>query len=147
MNYSAQVARPQVLETSIKHKGSFSVLMSLFLGSLQATLPPSPFCSTITAPSPRCANMPDRASEVLVEGLPPFMTKSFRALADHGDVPCTTLQHRARGRKSLQDKARSQQYLDISEEKALVNFLVQQDALGRPVRIKYVPSIAFSIAS
>jgi hypothetical protein len=32
------------------------------------------------------------------------------------------------------------------EVKALVRFLVQQDALGRPVRIKYIPSIAFSLA-
>ena len=91
--------------------------------------------------------MPDRASEVLEEGLPVGVPKSFRALADHGNVPRTTLQHRARGRKSFQDKARSQQYLTPSEEKAVVNFLVQQDILGRPVRIKYIPSIAFSIAS
>ena len=44
--------------------------------------------------------MPDRASEVLEEGLPVGVPKSFRALADHGNVPRTTLQHRARGRKS-----------------------------------------------
>jgi len=39
-----------------------------------------------------------------------------------------------------------QQYLTPWEEKALVKFLVHQDLLGRPVRIKYVGSIAFSLA-
>ena len=91
--------------------------------------------------------MPDRASEVLAEGRLSGRTRSYRALADHGDVPRTTLQHRARGRRSLRDKAQSQQYLTVAEEKAVINFLVQQDHLGRPVRIKYVPSIAFGIAS
>ena len=81
--------------------------------------------------------MRDRASQVLAQGCPAGVPNSFRALADHGDVPRTTLQHRARGRRSLQDKAQSQQYLRTWEEKALVRFLIQQDALGRPVRIKY----------
>ena len=76
----------------------------------------------------------------------PVSPKSFRALADHGDVPRTTLQHRARGRRSIEEKAQSQLYLYPWEEKALVKFLVQQDALGRSVRIKYVRSIAFSLA-
>lgn len=79
--------------------------------------------------------MPDRASQVLAQGLPPGVPKSFRTLADHGDVPRTTLQHRARGRRSLEDKAQSQQYLYASEEKALVKFFIQQDTLGRSVRI------------
>lgn len=91
-------------------------------------------------------DMCDRASEVLAESLPAGTTRSFRALAIHGDVPSTTLQHRARGRKSLQEKARSQQYLSVAEEKAVVNFLLQQDALGRPVRIKFVPLVAFAVA-
>ena len=88
----------------------------------------------------------DRASQVLAQGLPPSLPKSFRTLADYGDVPRTTLPHRARGRRSLRDKAESQQYLTASEEKALVKFLIQQDTLGRPVRVKYVGSIAFSLA-
>jgi hypothetical protein len=46
----------------------------------------------------------------------------------------------------MKEKAQSQQYLDPWEEKALVKFLAQQDALGRPVRIKYIGSIAFSLA-
>ena len=88
----------------------------------------------------------DKASLVLANGVPVGTRRSFRALADHGDVARTTLQHRARGRRSNEEKARSQQYLHIWEEKALVKFLVQQDAIGRPVRIKYVGLIAFSLA-
>ncbi|KAK3366491.1 hypothetical protein B0H63DRAFT_490439 [Podospora didyma] len=42
----------------------------------------------------------DTATQVLARGAPPGVTKSFRTLADHGDVPRTTLQHRARGRRS-----------------------------------------------
>jgi hypothetical protein len=42
----------------------------------------------------------DKASQVLAQGLPEGVLISFRALADHGDVPCTPLQHRARGRRS-----------------------------------------------
>ena len=74
------------------------------------------------------------------------MSKSLRALADHGDVPRTTLQHGARGRRSKEEKAQSQRYLYPWEAKALVEFLIQQDALGRSVRIKYVRSIAFGLA-
>ncbi|KEY70102.1 hypothetical protein S7711_10297, partial [Stachybotrys chartarum IBT 7711] len=88
----------------------------------------------------------DKASKVLARGLPPGSRRSFRALADHGNVARTTLQHRARGRRSIQEKAQSQQYLHSWEEKALVKFLIQQDALGRPVRIKYLGPMAFTLA-
>jgi hypothetical protein len=90
--------------------------------------------------------MSDRASQALAQGVPPGVPKSFRSLADHSDIPRTTLQHRARGRRSLKEKAQSQQYLYQWEEKALVKFLVQQDALGRPVRVKYLRSIALNLA-
>jgi hypothetical protein len=46
----------------------------------------------------------------------------------------------------MEEKAQSQQYLYPWEAKALIKFLVQQDALGRPVRIKYIRSIAFNLA-
>jgi hypothetical protein len=88
----------------------------------------------------------DKASQVLAQGLLEGLPKSFRALADHSDVPRTTLQHRARGQRSNEEKAQSQLYLYPWEEKALVKFLVHQDALGRSVRIKYIRSIAFSLA-
>ena len=88
----------------------------------------------------------DKPSQVLTQGLPEGVRKSFRALADHSDVPRTTLQHRARGRQSREEKAQSQHYLYQWEAKALVKFLVQQDALGRSVRIKYLRPIAFGLA-
>lgn len=78
----------------------------------------------------------DKASQVLAQGVPAGMPKSFRALADHSDVPRITLQHRARGRRSIEENAQSQQYLYPWEAKTLVKFLAQQDALGRSVRIK-----------
>jgi DDE superfamily endonuclease len=88
----------------------------------------------------------DRATQVLAQGVPAGVPKSFRALADHGDIPRTTLQHRARGRQSIEEKAQTQQYLYPWEAKALVKFLIHQDALGRSVQIKYVRSIAWTLA-
>ncbi|TVY18693.1 hypothetical protein LARI1_G006121 [Lachnellula arida] len=41
----------------------------------------------------------DRASQVLAQGVPPSVPKSYRALADHhGNISYSTLYHRARGR-------------------------------------------------
>jgi len=37
----------------------------------------------------------DRASQVLVQGLPPDMPRTYAALAEQGDVPLATLHHRA----------------------------------------------------
>ncbi|PMD60442.1 uncharacterized protein K444DRAFT_392833 [Hyaloscypha bicolor E] len=36
----------------------------------------------------------DRASQVLAQGVPPGVPRSYRALADHGNVPHSTLHHR-----------------------------------------------------
>ncbi|KAF2846978.1 hypothetical protein T440DRAFT_431394, partial [Plenodomus tracheiphilus IPT5] len=44
------------------------------------------------------------------------------------------------------DKARLQQYLTVEEEKALVAFLLLMASLGQPVRMKYIPALAYSIA-
>jgi hypothetical protein len=85
----------------------------------------------------------DKASQVLAQGVPPDVRTSYRALADHGNVPSSTLHHRARGRRSIEEKAQSQQYLTPWEETALVNFLLQMSDLGQPVRIKFIPSLAF----
>jgi len=87
----------------------------------------------------------DRASQVLAQGVPFGVPKSYRALADHGGVPHSTLHHRARGRRSLEQKAESQQYLTQWEESAIVKFLLQMSDLGQPVRIKFIPSLAFSV--
>jgi hypothetical protein len=86
----------------------------------------------------------DKASQAPAKGLPTGVPTSFRAFADHSGVPCSTLYHRARGRQSIQAKAQSQQYLAPFEEKAVVQFILQMAELGTPVRIKYIPSIAFT---
>ena len=86
----------------------------------------------------------DRASQVLAEGLPEGMPNTYSALAAHGDVPLSTLHHRARGRRSREAKAQSQRYLTPCEENAVVDFVLHQNALGQPVRMKYIASIAFS---
>ncbi|KAF2186611.1 hypothetical protein K469DRAFT_572004 [Zopfia rhizophila CBS 207.26] len=69
----------------------------------------------------------DKASRVLAQGVPPGVPKPYRALADHGE------------------KAQSQQYLTPWEEDAVVKFLLQMSDLGQPVRMKFIPSIAFSV--
>ena len=87
----------------------------------------------------------DRASQVLAQDVPVDMPKSYRALADHGGVPHSTLYHRAQGQRSLEQKAESQQYLTPWEERALVKFFLQMSNFGQPVRIKFIPSLAFSV--
>jgi hypothetical protein len=86
----------------------------------------------------------DKASQVLAQGPPSGVPRSYRAIADHSGVPRSTLHHRAHGRRSMEEKAESQQYLTPFEEKAVVDFILQMAELGTPVRIKYIPSIAFS---
>ena len=54
-----------------------------------------------------------RASQVLAQGVPISMPKSYCALADHGGVPHSTLHHCTHGRRSLKQKAESQQYLTL----------------------------------
>jgi hypothetical protein len=66
----------------------------------------------------------DKASQALVHGVPPGVPKSYRALADHGNVPRSTLYYRARGRRSIEEKAQSQQYLTPWEEDVVVKFLL-----------------------
>jgi Tc5 transposase DNA-binding domain len=88
----------------------------------------------------------DRASQVLAQGIPPGVRNTYRALAEHSGVARSTLNYRALGRRSKEQKAQSQQYLTPWEEKAVVKFLLHMSDLARPVRIKYIPSLAFSIA-
>jgi hypothetical protein len=65
----------------------------------------------------------DRASQVLAQGVPPSVLRPYRALVDHGNVPHSTLHHRARGRHSMEEKAQSQQYLTPWEEDVLIKSL------------------------
>lgn len=87
----------------------------------------------------------DRASQVLARGVPPSVPRSYRALADPGNVPRSTLHHRARGRRSIGEKAQSQQYLTPWEEDVVIKYLLQMSDLGQPIRMKFIPSRAFSV--
>jgi hypothetical protein len=87
----------------------------------------------------------DKASKVLTQA-PPEVCGTWAAMADWGGVSTTTLYKRAHGQPSIEDKARGQQYLTVEEEKALTYFLLLMSSFGQPVRIKYIPTLAYSIA-
>jgi hypothetical protein len=63
--------------------------------------------------------MNDRASKALAEGFLPGEPHTYDAMSKGKNVPLSTLHHRARGRRSKEQKAQSQQHLTLSEEKAL----------------------------
>ncbi|PSN58569.1 hypothetical protein BS50DRAFT_510214, partial [Corynespora cassiicola Philippines] len=86
----------------------------------------------------------DKASQALTEPLPEGIPDTYAARAAHYNVPLATLHARARGRRSREAKARDQQYLYPYEENAVSDFLTQCAALGQPVRVKYIPAIAYS---
>ena len=88
----------------------------------------------------------DRASQVLAQGVPPSVPKSYRALADHhGNISYSTLYHRARGRPSREEKAQEQQYLRPYEEEVIVKYLLQMADLSYLIQMKFIPSLAFSV--
>jgi hypothetical protein len=90
--------------------------------------------------------MSDPASEALAEASQSGEARTYDAISKRSGVPLTTLYYRARGRRSKEEKAQGQQYLTLSEEKALEKYLKLAADLGNPVRIKCLPSLAFSIA-
>jgi hypothetical protein len=67
----------------------------------------------------------DRASQVLAQDVPPGVPESYRALEDYGNVPRSTLHHRARGRPSIEARAQGQQYLEPYEEDVVVKYLLR----------------------
>ena len=90
----------------------------------------------------------DPASQALAQNLPPNVSRTYAALAEHCDVcvSATIVWYRDNGRPSRQTKTERQQYLTPSEENALVMFVLRMAALGSPVRIKDISPLAFSIA-
>jgi hypothetical protein len=88
----------------------------------------------------------DRASQALAEGIPPGVRNTYRARAEYHKVARSTLHDREHGIRSKEQKAGSQQYLTLCEEKAVVNFVLQMAEFGQRIRIKYIPSLAFSVA-
>ncbi|KFZ16899.1 hypothetical protein V501_02020 [Pseudogymnoascus sp. VKM F-4519 (FW-2642)] len=90
--------------------------------------------------------MSDRASEALAEGFLPGEPRTYDAMSKRKDVPLTTLYYRDHGRPSKEKAAQDKQYLTPSEEKALEKHLKLMSDLGNHVRIKFIGSLAFSIA-
>jgi len=90
--------------------------------------------------------MSDRASKALAEASLPGEPRTYDARSKRSGVPLTTLYYRDHGRPSREEKAQGQQYLTPSEEKALEKYLKLMADLGNPVRIKCLPTLAFSIA-
>jgi hypothetical protein len=90
--------------------------------------------------------MSDRASKALAESSLPGEPRTYDATSKRSGVPLSTLFYRAHGRRSRDEKAEGQQYLTSSEEKTLEKYLKLMANLGNPVRIKYLPALAFSIA-
>lgn len=88
----------------------------------------------------------DPASRALADALSKNEPMSYRALAQEKNVPRSTLHRRKHGGMSKAARGHLQQYLTIEEEKALVMFLLLMSRFGQPVRIKYIPTLAFSIA-
>ena len=88
----------------------------------------------------------DQASRALAQRSPSEAPRTYAVLAERYEVPFSTLHHRARGRRSKEQKAQNQQYLTVLEEKALLDFVLRMSDLGSPIRIKFLPSLAFSIA-
>lgn len=86
------------------------------------------------------------ASQALGQRLPEGVRDTCAARSEYGDVPISTLIHHRLGRRSRAEQAQSQQHLNREEEKALVEFLLLRSSLGQPVRVKYLRSLAFSIA-
>ncbi|PQE21977.1 hypothetical protein CJF32_00009926 [Rutstroemia sp. NJR-2017a WRK4] len=65
-----------------------------------------PTCSSLHIVITNHNHYMDRASQVLAQGVPNGVPKSYRALADyHGDVGYTTLYYRDNGRQSIEEKA------------------------------------------
>ena len=86
----------------------------------------------------------DPASIALLEGLESNEPRTYTALSKRHKVPRTALW--TRGLTSIEEKAKSQQYLTPAEEKALAAYLIQMSDIGYPISNKYIPSLAFIIA-
>jgi hypothetical protein len=72
---------------------------------------------------------------------------TYRVLSNVGGVPLSTLGHRNRGRKSIQQRAADQQYLTQQEEKALVSYFLRMSRNGYPLPVKFAGNLAYRIKS
>jgi hypothetical protein len=88
----------------------------------------------------------DRASQALAGVLSAGESAPYCAVSEKSSVPRSTLHCRKHGGASIELKTQSQQYLTPDKEKAMVKFLLLMSSFRHPVRIKYIPLLAFSIA-
>ena len=69
----------------------------------------------------------------------------YNARSKRSRVLLTTIYHCDHRQCSKEEKAQGQQYLTPLEEKALEKYLKLIADLGKPVQIKCLPALAFSI--
>ncbi|KAH9862951.1 hypothetical protein J1614_010728 [Plenodomus biglobosus] len=86
----------------------------------------------------------DPASRELTDGLPSGIPETLAARAAYINVALSTLGHRKLERPLIEAKPQDQQYLTRYEENAVIEFLLQKMAFGRPMRMIHIPAIAFS---
>jgi hypothetical protein len=67
--------------------------------------------------------MSDRTSKALAEASLPGEPQTYNARSKRSGVPLTTFYHCDYGWRSKEEKAQGQQYLTLSEEKALEKYL------------------------
>jgi len=77
--------------------------------------------------------MSDRTSKALTRGFLPGEPRTYDALSKRKHVPLSNLHHLARGRRSKEQKAQSQQYLIPLEEKPVIKFLLQMLYYGMSI--------------
>ena len=70
---------------------------------------------------------------------------TYRVLSNVSGVPLSTVGHRNRGRKSIQQRAADQQYLTPQEEKALVSYFLGMSRKGYHLPVKFAGSLAYII--
>jgi hypothetical protein len=88
----------------------------------------------------------DRTSHENVEGLHTELQGLQPLAVIERKLPRTTAWYHKKGRATLKTKAERQQYLIPPEEKVLVSHILRMAALGTPIRVKYIPALAFSLA-
>ncbi len=88
----------------------------------------------------------DRASQALAQRLPPDVPRTYTALAERSNVPFSTFHYCDQWQHLKEELAQSQQYIPLEEKKAIVKVLLLMFNLRHLVQIKFIHSLAFSIA-
>ena len=83
---------------------------------------------------------------VYISGRNPAKPPTYAALSTRTNIPASTLWRRACGRPSKRDKAAKQQYLTPQDENALVEYVLRMADNGYPLPVKFLRSLALTIA-